>query len=57
MKIYKIIFNLTGYGDSDPADLSETGVVADSKYVLEWLMKKVNSSAPIFVWGHSLGTG
>jgi len=29
----------------------------DSKYVLEWVMKKVNGSAPVFVWGHSLGTG
>ena len=46
-----------GYGDSDPADLSEAGVVADSKYVLQWLMNIVNGTAPIFVWGHSLGTG
>lgn len=31
--------------------------MADSKYVLQWLMNKVNKTAPIFVWGHSLGTG
>ncbi|KAK0162311.1 hypothetical protein PV327_008659 [Microctonus hyperodae] len=52
-----IAFDYRSYGDSDLADLSEIGVVADSKFVLQWLMRKVNNSAPIFVWGHSLGTG
>jgi len=45
------------YGDSDIVELSEEGVIMDSKYVLEWVMKKVNGSVPVFVWGHSLGTG
>ncbi|XP_076279866.1 lysophosphatidylserine lipase ABHD12 isoform X2 [Lasioglossum baleicum] len=52
-----ICFDYRGYGDSESADLSEVGVVADSKFVLEWLLKKVNGSSPVFVWGHSLGTG
>lgn len=52
-----IVVLTEGYGDSDPADLSENGVVADSKFVLQWLLKKVNGTAPVFVWGHSLGTG
>ncbi|XP_046752253.1 lysophosphatidylserine lipase ABHD12 isoform X3 [Diprion similis] len=52
-----ICFDYRSYGDSDDVDLSETGVVADSKYMLEWLIKKVKNSAPIYVWGHSLGTG
>lgn len=51
------IIHRSGYGDSDEVDLSEEGIVMDSKYVLEWVMKKVNNSAPVFVWGHSLGTG
>ncbi|XP_066603801.1 lysophosphatidylserine lipase ABHD12 isoform X2 [Prorops nasuta] len=55
---YNILcFDYRSYGDSEMADLSEEGVVADSKYIVEWLIKKVNSTAPIFVWGHSLGTG
>ncbi|XP_063995762.1 lysophosphatidylserine lipase ABHD12 isoform X1 [Diachasmimorpha longicaudata] len=55
---YQVIaFDYRSYGDSDPADLSENGVVEDSKFVLQWLMKKVNGTVPIFVWGHSLGTG
>ncbi|XP_053991385.1 lysophosphatidylserine lipase ABHD12 isoform X1 [Hylaeus volcanicus] len=52
-----ICFDYRGYGDSEEAELSEMGVVTDSKYLLEWLLKKVNGSAPVFVWGHSLGTG
>lgn len=56
-KFYSNSFIYSGYGDSDVVELSEEGVVMDSKYVLEWLLKKVNGSAPVFVWGHSLGTG
>ncbi|OAD52879.1 Monoacylglycerol lipase ABHD12 [Eufriesea mexicana] len=52
-----VCFDYRGYGDSEEVELSEVGVVSDSKYVLEWLLKMVNGTAPIFVWGHSLGTG
>ncbi|XP_012229314.1 lysophosphatidylserine lipase ABHD12 isoform X2 [Linepithema humile] len=52
-----ICFDYRSYGDSDVVELSEAGVVMDSKYIFEWVMKKVNGSAPVFVWGHSLGTG
>ncbi|XP_029038033.1 lysophosphatidylserine lipase ABHD12 isoform X2 [Osmia bicornis bicornis] len=52
-----IAFDYRGYGDSEEAELSESGVVTDSKYILEWLLQLVNHTAPVFVWGHSLGTG
>ncbi|XP_024942158.1 monoacylglycerol lipase ABHD12 isoform X2 [Cephus cinctus] len=52
-----VCFDYRSYGDSDNVELSEYGVVADSKYVIEWLLKKVNGAAPVFIWGHSLGTG
>ncbi|KAG7201126.1 hypothetical protein KM043_003920 [Ampulex compressa] len=52
-----ICFDYRSYGDSDQVELSESGVVTDSKYVLEWVINKVNGTAPVFVWGHSLGTG
>lgn len=55
--IVKTFFINIGYGDSEEAELSESGVVTDSKYILEWLLKLVNNTAPVFVWGHSLGTG
>ncbi|XP_031779958.1 lysophosphatidylserine lipase ABHD12 isoform X2 [Nasonia vitripennis] len=57
LDFHVICFDYRSYGDSDNVDLSEMGVVHDSKFVLEWLIKIVNNSAPIFVWGHSLGTG
>ncbi|XP_058792044.1 lysophosphatidylserine lipase ABHD12 isoform X2 [Phymastichus coffea] len=57
LDFHLICFDYRSYGDSDNVDLSEMGVVNDSKFVLEWLIKTVNNSAPIFVWGHSLGTG
>ncbi|KAL0128664.1 hypothetical protein PUN28_003798 [Cardiocondyla obscurior] len=57
LDFHVICFDYRSYGDSDVVELSEEGVVVDSKYVFEWVMKKVNGSAPVFVWGHSLGTG
>ncbi|XP_014219697.1 monoacylglycerol lipase ABHD12 isoform X2 [Copidosoma floridanum] len=57
LDFHVICFDYRSYGDSDNVDLSEIGVVSDSKFVLEWLLKLVNNSAPVFVWGHSLGTG
>lgn len=52
-----VCFDYRSYGDSDEADLSEKGIVNDAKYVIEWVITKVNGTAPVFVWGHSLGTG
>ncbi|XP_043664887.1 lysophosphatidylserine lipase ABHD12 isoform X1 [Vespula pensylvanica] len=52
-----VCFDYRSYGDSDKAELSETGIVNDSKYIIEWVMAKVNGTAPVFIWGHSLGTG
>ncbi|XP_044008566.1 lysophosphatidylserine lipase ABHD12-like [Aphidius gifuensis] len=58
MNYHVITFDYRCFGDSDCADLSEIGVVEDSQYVLQWIMEKVkNNSTPIFVWGHSLGSG
>ncbi|XP_043503490.1 lysophosphatidylserine lipase ABHD12 isoform X1 [Polistes fuscatus] len=52
-----ICFDYRSYGDSDEADLSEIGIINDTKYIIKWVMAKVNGTAPVFVWGHSLGTG
>lgn len=58
MNYHVITFDYRCFGDSDSADLSEIGCVEDSQYVLQWIMEKVkNNSTPIFVWGHSLGSG
>lgn len=44
-----------GYGDSTDKIPSEEGVVDDLMTVIEWV--KNHTSARIFLWGHSLGTG
>ncbi|KPJ13802.1 Monoacylglycerol lipase ABHD12 [Papilio machaon] len=49
-----------GYGDSTNLTPSEGGVVEDSLIVYDWLNTMLDKGAekpPLFVWGHSLGTG
>lgn len=48
----KIIF--LAYGDSSDIEPSEDGLVADFKFVYEWVRNKTASK--IYIWGHSLGT-
>lgn len=50
-----ITFDYRSYGDSTPATMTEDGVVLDALNVLRYATKVANG--PIFVWGHSLGTG
>ena len=44
-----------GYGDSSGSP-SEEGVVADALHTYKWVKENCGSS-PVFLWGHSLGTG
>ncbi|KAG8234457.1 hypothetical protein J437_LFUL011856 [Ladona fulva] len=54
---YHIIsFDYRSYADSSPIPPSEEGVVEDGVFIYNWLKEKVKN-APLFVWGHSLGTG
>lgn len=62
--MYKLLRNLgyhvlaldyRGYGDSDPVSPSEEGVVRDALTVYDYISNI--TSNPIFIWGHSLGTG
>lgn len=45
-----------GYGDSEVVLPDEVGVVQDTVSVIQWVMDNKGSS-PVYVWGHSLGTG
>ncbi|KAK3922473.1 Lysophosphatidylserine lipase ABHD12, partial [Frankliniella fusca] len=65
VELYKVLRNLDyhvvafdyrSYGDSSPVEPSETGLVADGIFMYKWVEKHINGS-PLFVWGHSLGTG
>ena len=46
---------ILGYGDSSGSP-SEDGVVADALHTYKWI-KDHSGSSPVFLWGHSLGTG
>lgn len=43
------------YGDSTPRTMSEAGVVRDAITVYKYITNITKN--PVFVWGHSLGTG
>ena len=45
-----------GFGDSSSVTPSEEGLVTDTKVIFRYLRDKSGNS-PLFVWGHSLGTG
>ncbi|XP_013178594.1 PREDICTED: monoacylglycerol lipase ABHD12-like isoform X1 [Papilio xuthus] len=60
MDFHTIAFDYRGYGDSTNLTPSEGGVVEDSLIVYDWLnttLDKGEEKPPVFVWGHSLGTG
>ncbi|XP_034231132.1 lysophosphatidylserine lipase ABHD12 isoform X2 [Thrips palmi] len=56
MDYHVVAFDYRSYGDSSPVEPSEDGLVADGMFMYKWLQKRVGNS-PLFVWGHSLGTG
>ncbi|KDR08111.1 monoacylglycerol lipase ABHD12 isoform X3 [Zootermopsis nevadensis] len=56
MNYHVVAFDYRSYGDSSPVSPSEMGVVSDGKYVFSWVQERAKAS-PLYVWGHSLGTG
>ncbi|KAG7295301.1 hypothetical protein JYU34_022306 [Plutella xylostella] len=60
MEFHIIAFDYRGYGDSTNVYPSELGVVEDALMVYEWLLNALSRGRvppPVYVWGHSLGTG
>ncbi|XP_072933743.1 uncharacterized protein [Epargyreus clarus] len=60
MDFHTIAFDYRGYGDSTNIRPSEAGVVEDALVVYDWLRTAVDvgdTKPPLYVWGHSLGTG
>ncbi|KAJ2943063.1 hypothetical protein O0L34_g18754 [Tuta absoluta] len=62
MDYHTIAFDYRGYGDSTNVSPTEAGVVEDSLIVYEWVLNMATKDScqkppPVFVWGHSLGTG
>ncbi|KAI8116891.1 hypothetical protein FF38_06700 [Lucilia cuprina] len=50
-----ISFDYRGYGDSDDVSPTEEGVVRDALAVYYYIRNITTN--PVFIWGHSLGTG
>lgn len=55
LNYHVIAFDYRGYADSDRVVTTEEGVVRDAITVFEYVANQ--TSNPIFIWGHSLGTG
>lgn len=54
-RFHVITFDYRGYGDSSALSPSQSGVVNDTMFVIEWILGKIPRTANFFVWGHSLG--
>lgn len=50
-----ISLDYRGYGDSDNVSPTEEGVVLDAIAVFQYIRNLTMN--PVFIWGHSLGTG
>ncbi|XP_076018782.1 lysophosphatidylserine lipase ABHD12 [Genypterus blacodes] len=50
-----VTFDYRGWGDSDGSP-SEGGMTSDAVFIYDWLKQRLNKT-PLYVWGHSLGTG
>ncbi|XP_053374040.1 lysophosphatidylserine lipase ABHD12-like [Mercenaria mercenaria] len=55
MDYHVIAVDYRGYGDSSGSP-SEDGVVSDALFVYRWI-RQHKGNTPLFLWGHSLGTG
>lgn len=55
MDYHVIAVDYRGYGDSSGSP-SEEGVVTDALHTYKWVKENCGAS-PVFLWGHSLGTG
>ena len=53
-----VALDYRGYADSTSEfPTSETGFVTDALAIYQWVLNNTNPETPIFIWGHSLGTG
>lgn len=55
LNCHVIAFDYRSYGDSSPVECSEEGLVNDALAMYSYIKGVTNS--PVYIWGHSLGTG
>ncbi|XP_042338785.1 lysophosphatidylserine lipase ABHD12-like, partial [Plectropomus leopardus] len=51
-----VTFDYRGWGDSDGSP-SEGGMTSDALFMYDWLKHRLDDKTPLYIWGHSLGTG
>uniref|UniRef100_A0A8C7XKT0 Abhydrolase domain containing 12, lysophospholipase n=1 Tax=Oryzias sinensis TaxID=183150 RepID=A0A8C7XKT0_9TELE len=51
-----VTFDYRGWGDSEGSP-SEGGMTSDALFVYDWLKQQIGKTKPLYIWGHSLGTG
>lgn len=51
-----VAFDYRGWGDSDGSP-SERGMTSDALFLYDWLKDRRENRLPLYIWGHSLGTG
>uniref|UniRef100_A0A8C6MHS9 Abhydrolase domain containing 12, lysophospholipase n=1 Tax=Nothobranchius furzeri TaxID=105023 RepID=A0A8C6MHS9_NOTFU len=51
-----VAFDYRGWGDSDGYP-SEGAMTDDALFIYDWLKQQMGKSLPLYIWGHSLGTG
>uniref|UniRef100_A0A8C5H9S3 Lysophosphatidylserine lipase ABHD12 n=1 Tax=Gouania willdenowi TaxID=441366 RepID=A0A8C5H9S3_GOUWI len=51
-----ITFDYRGWGDSDGSP-SEELMTSDSLFIYDWIKHRIHNKLPLYIWGHSLGTG
>ncbi|KAM9466986.1 lysophosphatidylserine lipase ABHD12 [Clarias gariepinus] len=50
-----VTFDYRGWGDSEGSP-SERGMTQDALFLYQWLKQRIGNN-PLYIWGHSLGTG
>ncbi|KAF7704749.1 lysophosphatidylserine lipase ABHD12 isoform X2 [Silurus meridionalis] len=50
-----VTFDYRGWGDSEGSP-SERGMTQDALFLYQWLKQRIGNK-PLYIWGHSLGTG
>lgn len=50
-----VLFVSAGWGDSEGSP-SEKGMTSDALFLYQWIKQRIGQK-PLYIWGHSLGTG
>ncbi|XP_049926522.1 lysophosphatidylserine lipase ABHD12 [Epinephelus moara] len=56
LSYHVVTFDYRGWGDSDGSP-SEGGMTSDALFIYDWLKQRLDNKTPLYIWGHSLGTG